>query len=78
MWPLAVSEFWPNGQRVNSAGESPGSETCWVSEGLLECAVSDCDCEPPGTVAGVPDSALKPVCDTWAVCHSHKHRQCDT
>lgn len=35
-----VSEFWPNGQRVNSAGESPGSETWWVSEGLLDCAVS--------------------------------------
>lgn len=35
-----VSKFWPNGQRVNSAGESPGSQTCWVSEGLLDCAVS--------------------------------------
>lgn len=35
-----VSKFWPNGQRVNSTGESPGSETCWVWEGLLDCAVS--------------------------------------
>ena len=35
-----VSKFWPNGQGVNSTGESPGSETCWVWEGLLDCAVS--------------------------------------
>ncbi len=35
-----VFKFWPNGQRVNSTGESPGSETCWVWEGLLDCAVS--------------------------------------
>lgn len=40
------------------------------------CCLSDC--EPPGTGAGVPDGALKPECDTWAVCHGHKHRQCDT
>lgn len=40
------------------------------------CCLSDC--EPLGTGAGVPDGALKPECDTWAVCHGHKHRQCDT
>lgn len=36
------------------------------------------DWEPLGTQAGLPDGALKPECDTWAVCHGHRHRQCDT
>lgn len=72
-----VSKFWPNGQRVNSTGGVPGERDMLGLRGVIGlCCLSDC--EPLGTGAGVPDGALKPECDTWAVCHGHKHRQCDT
>lgn len=72
-----VSEFCPTGQGVDSTGVVPGERDTLGFRGVIGLCCHSAR-EPAGMRAVVSDGALEPERDTWAACHGHKHRQCDT